>query len=261
MENPLWLKGTFTAGQAWVDLLLLANHKPGTIWKRGIMVEVKRGQVGHSERTLAARWRWSRNRVNRFLRDLKTMQQVEMETEPQNKNVTALISIINYDLYQINGATDGATDGATEGPQKGHKRVQNKNDKNEKNKIYTENALSVLSYLNEKTGKRYRDTSHIEARLNDGGTVEECKKIIDNKLQDPYFIKDNPRLLNPETLFRKGHWDKYLNESVLVMSGSNGGTSLVSCPKCGARILRYDLLPDGGGCQACARSRSSEARA
>lgn len=133
MNNPLWFKEPFTPGQAWIDLLLLANHKPGVIWKRGIMVTVERGQVGYSERTLAARWRWSRNRVNRFLRDLKTMQQIEPTSEPQNKNVTSLISIVNYDLYQSNEATDEATDGTTEEPQKGHKRGQNKNEKNEKN--------------------------------------------------------------------------------------------------------------------------------
>jgi len=49
-DNPLWLKEPFTAGQAWVDLILLANHKSGVIWKRGIMISVKRGQVGHSEK-------------------------------------------------------------------------------------------------------------------------------------------------------------------------------------------------------------------
>ena len=79
--------------------------------------------------------------------------------------------------------------------------------------IYKEKSFEVISYLNEKTGKKYRDTAAIEARLKDGGTVEECKTIIDNKLKDPYFI-ENKKYLNPQTLFRKIHWDIYLNEVV-----------------------------------------------
>lgn len=219
MENPFWLKEAFTPGQAWVDLLLLANHRPGTIWKRGIMIHVKRGQVGHSERTLAARWRWSRNRVNRFFRDLKTMQQIETTTEPQNKNVTALITIVNYDLYQSSEATNGAADDTTKEPQTGHKRGQNKNDKKNKNNISPESG-EVLSYLNEKTGKKYRTTKHIEARLKTGATIEDCKHVIDIKIKDPYFIA-NPKYLNPETLFRPSNFDRYLNESLTTEAKSS----------------------------------------
>lgn len=42
--HELWTAEPFTRGQAWVDLLLLANHRPGHIRKRGILVEVERGQ-------------------------------------------------------------------------------------------------------------------------------------------------------------------------------------------------------------------------
>ena len=80
-----------------------------------------------------------------------------------------------------------------------------------KRKYIKEKATEVLAYLNEKKGSRYQRTDEIIARLKDGGTVEECKKIIDIKSQDPHFI-ENPQHLNPQTLFRKKHWDKYLNE-------------------------------------------------
>jgi len=98
------------------------------------------------------------------------MQQIEVVAEPQNKNVTSLITIVNYDQYQSNDTTDGAANDTAEEPQKGHKRGQNKNEKNDNNIIYTQNALEVLSYLNEKTGRNYRVSKHIEARLKDGAT-------------------------------------------------------------------------------------------
>ena len=66
MDTPEWLAEPFTRAQAWVDLLLLANHETGFIRKRGIMIAVERGQVGYSEDALSARWRWSRGKVRRF---------------------------------------------------------------------------------------------------------------------------------------------------------------------------------------------------
>jgi hypothetical protein len=114
--------------QAWIDLLLLANHKEGFFYVRGNKVVVGRGQVGTSSRTLASRWQWSRGKVERFLKDLENDNQIE----PQKNNVITLISICNYDDYQN-------TEPQTE-PQTSHRQTtdepqtdRNKNDKKEKN--------------------------------------------------------------------------------------------------------------------------------
>ena len=74
-----------------------------------------------------------------------------------------------------------------------------------------EYILSVLSYLNEKTKSKFRNEKHIRARIEDGASVDDCKKVIDTKLKDPYFI-EHPKYLNPVTLFRKDNFDNYLNE-------------------------------------------------
>ena len=55
-DNPLWLSEPFTRGQAWVDLIMLANHKPTMIFKRGIQVNIQRGEVAWAEQKLAKRW-------------------------------------------------------------------------------------------------------------------------------------------------------------------------------------------------------------
>lgn len=81
----------------------------------------------------------------------------------------------------------------------------------ELNKITESNAQKVLDYFNLKAGRRFLNSDQIHARLRDGGTVEQCKYIIDIKMIDPYF-KENPRYLNPSTLFRQSHWDTYLNQ-------------------------------------------------
>lgn len=107
-----------------MDLLLLANFTDGTIRKRGIKVEVKRGQVGFSERELADRWGWSRGKVGRFLDELKNEQQIEPQNGPQKNNVTSLITITNYDRYQTGEPQNGPANGTTDGPQTGRKILQ-----------------------------------------------------------------------------------------------------------------------------------------
>lgn len=76
---------------------------------------------------------------------------------------------------------------------------------------YMSYASDVLSYLNLKTRKRYKNTKEILKRLCEGNSVDDLKSIIDTKLHDPHFI-DNPQYLNPITLFRKCHIDNYLNQ-------------------------------------------------
>lgn len=96
MDTPLYLSEPFTRMQAWIDLLLLANHKEGLFYVRGNKVVVGRGQIGTSSRMLANRWKWSRGKVERFLQDLEESGQIK----PQKTNVITLISICNYDEYQ-----------------------------------------------------------------------------------------------------------------------------------------------------------------
>lgn len=112
-ENKLWLDEPFTRGQAWVDLLMLANHRDGYVRKRGIRVSLKRGDVGWSHRNLAERWKWSRGKVKRFLDELENDHMIV----PQNNNVTGCISIVNYEAYQNNSTTDSTTNGPQTVPQ------------------------------------------------------------------------------------------------------------------------------------------------
>lgn len=97
-KNSLWLSEKFTYGQAWVDLLLLANHSSQVITKRGIKLVVPRGYVGWSQEKLGKRWRWSRGKVLRFFK--YAVQQKMVEVVQQKNKLTTLIHIINYDPYQ-----------------------------------------------------------------------------------------------------------------------------------------------------------------
>lgn len=124
----------------------------------------------------------------------------------KSTNKFSIITIVNWSIYQSQeDENDQLNDQplSNKGP---HTRIK------EYKNIYSRNALEVLSYLNEKTGTRFRNAKHIEARLNDGATIEDCRRVIDTKIKDPYFTT-NPKYLNPETLFRPSNFDRYLNEA------------------------------------------------
>ena len=151
-ESKLWTKEKFTRGQAWVDLLFLANHRPGYIRMRGVKVDVDRGQVGWSERDLARRWKWSRNKVRKYTTEL---EETEHQIKQQKNNVTTLITILNYDLYQGNGTPNDTTKTA----EVYHKRTTElwkpalsngfespKKDKNKNNTRNHKNDSSIVPY-------------------------------------------------------------------------------------------------------------------
>ncbi|OQB18173.1 MAG: hypothetical protein BWY14_01019 [Parcubacteria group bacterium ADurb.Bin192] len=98
----LYSSEPFDKARAWIDLLLLANHKGKTINVRGNLIPLKRGQIGWSEASLAVKWKWSRNKVRRFLNWLKTEQQIEQ----QKSAILNVITILNYEDHQPNGTTD-----------------------------------------------------------------------------------------------------------------------------------------------------------
>ena len=102
-DSYIWQIKPYSPGHAWVDLILLANHKEGRIDVRGILVTVKRGQVGWSFKRLANKCGWSEGQVKRFHLQLENDAQISV----QKNNVTSLITIKNYDKYHPYGAQNG----------------------------------------------------------------------------------------------------------------------------------------------------------
>lgn len=74
----------------------------------------------------------------------------------------------------------------------------------------------VIDYLNRKASTNYRSTtkntqSFINARVKEGYTVEDFKKVIDNKSKD-WLNTDFEKYLRPATLFG-AKFESYLNEA------------------------------------------------
>jgi len=180
--SDLWDCEKFTKAQAWIDLIMLANYKTRKILLRGIPVIVERGQLAHSEVTLAERWRWSRGKVRRFL------QELEQQTEPQIKqhktNITSIITILNYNEYQetvqqIEQEMEQQTVQQTDSKQNSKRYTDNKDNKDKKDNKKTYPVWLDLNLWSE--FKRHRVqlkskmTDHAEMR-----NITTLKKIMDS---------------------------------------------------------------------------------
>ena len=98
---------------------------------------------------------------------------------------------------------------------------------------FTGEYREIIDYLNEKTGKKFSARSrvnqgHMSARLKEGFTVEDFKRVIDVKV---FQWHDDPKMakfLRPETLFGT-KFDRYLNEEKYVMrEGLHGEKYMVT---------------------------------
>lgn len=119
----------FDMRSAWVDLILLANHRDVEMLFDYEPLTIKRGQYLTSVRKLGARWGWSKNRTLKYLRLLENLKMIERESSSKR----TLITIVNYGVYQDARDTDVDT-GMDTGVDTGMPQTRmNKNDKEKNN--------------------------------------------------------------------------------------------------------------------------------
>jgi len=87
---------------------------------------------------------------------------------------------------------------------------------NGKNKFKNE-AIEILSFLNEKTGRNYRagkvNLDFIAERLKEGATVAECRQVIAKKARE-WKGTEMEGYLRPATLFNRTKFAQYQGELV-----------------------------------------------
>ena len=83
----------------------------------------------------------------------------------------------------------------------------------------------IINYLNEITGSRYKHNTDktkkvIHARLAEGFSIDDFKKVIDKKSQD-WKGTEWEKYLRPETLFGT-KFEGYLNQKITSRKASGG---------------------------------------
>lgn len=86
----------FSKYEAWIDLLLSANHCDNKTLIDGQLETVKRGTFITSIRKLQKKWKWSDTKVVKFFELLEAEKMASRKSDTKKTVVT----IANYDVYQ-----------------------------------------------------------------------------------------------------------------------------------------------------------------
>lgn len=95
-DNWIWKDEPFSRGQAWIDILLMANHQDNKFLLGNELVTVEAGSFITSEKKLMERWMWSNTKVRNFLKLLETDGMIIKKTDAKKSSIT----VVNYRAYQ-----------------------------------------------------------------------------------------------------------------------------------------------------------------
>ena len=149
-QHWLWNDKPFSKGQAWIDLLLSANHCDRKILFGNELVEVKAGSFITSIDKLEKKWGWSNRKVINFL---KLLESDGMIKKKSTTKCTA-ITIENYTYYQDDGRTEAPLkhhESTAEAPPKHTNNNDNNDNNSNNNKRFTPPTVEeVAAYCQER---------------------------------------------------------------------------------------------------------------
>jgi uncharacterized phage protein (TIGR02220 family) len=127
-------------------------------------------------------------------------------------------------LLNSNCQNGEASSAETEELEKPKQQTNNNKPNNNKNNNNKEIYIIIVDYLNVKTGQKFRSSTkatqqHINARIAEGFTVDDFKRVIDNMCAD-WQGSEWEKYLRPSTLFGS-KFENYLNRKP-QSKGRNG---------------------------------------
>jgi len=223
----------------WVHMLMLATHKPRKTMMGKLSVHLMAGQFVSGRKALAQMVGTSEQSMRTII---TFFEQEGMISKSSNRNGT-VFSVLNFCSFQGKNAnqpstninnqltnqletvyTKGSSDNATNvstntQPSKSTTKQENNNKyKDIKDTVRKPDfgpvCSKVISYLNEKAGKRFKNTAtnhkFISARIKDGHSFEDLLTVIDRKASE--WLNDNKMnaYLRPSTLFNSEKFEGYL---------------------------------------------------
>lgn len=128
-------KGSYSRGEAWIDLIMLARWKPGQENNKGRKIDLDAGQLQGGYEFLASRWNWTIKQVRLFLTKLigegmidKKQPELDHSTRnskvgskkgKQSSNQIQVITLCNYRKYQVAKEILALQEGQAEGQARG----------------------------------------------------------------------------------------------------------------------------------------------
>lgn len=225
----VWNEKPFSKGQAWIDLLLLANHRDKKIVIEGIPTVIERGQFYTSLVKLSNRWGWDRRKTSRFLDCLERDLMLEQKRTPNGTTIT----LVNYGVYQDigtpNGTTDGTADGTPNGTSDGTQTTKKQRNK-ETNIYYADNPelnkafeeyVSMRKKVKAPMTDRAIELAKNKIKALSGGDDEKAIKIINQSVMNSWkglfeLKEDKEKKQNKFNQFQSNTYDFEALEKRLI---------------------------------------------
>jgi uncharacterized phage protein (TIGR02220 family) len=239
-----WVSTDAEAFLLWQFIIGMAAYEPTKTIQLGRLIDLLPGQFLFRGPQLADRLHIDRNKIYRLL---SLFEQEDMISIRKIGKRYSIITVKNYSVYQGDSLPIEKKRETKEKPkhmelcgvegsslQQSEKQMRNKKEtiyknnkinKNKENNICASTFEEIISYLNQKINTNYRPTSKatqklISARINEGFSIDDFKRVIDNKVSDwnhepAAGEKDMRPYLRPETLFGT-KFESYLNSRPAV---------------------------------------------
>jgi hypothetical protein len=160
-DHPVFATEPFTEREAWAWLISEAAWCARIRRIGSAVVELKRGQLAASIRFLAERWQWSKSRVDRFLIRLKNGTMIGTDSGTG----ILVITICNYDKYQILTTPNGTANGTPSGTSSGTAAGQTKDLKQEERTVPNGTDAPSASPVRSAVDIIWTDYPHLLASL------------------------------------------------------------------------------------------------
>lgn len=172
-------KRKFSRYEAWLDLLMMANHKDTKIVLGNELVELKKGEFITSEKKLMESWNWGKSKTRAFLQMLENDGMIVKKSDRKKTTIT----ICNYSVYH-DSENESRPQSDRNQSASGLSADTDKNVKNDKNDKDNIPFADIVNYLNQKAEKKFRHTTKktkevIKARWNDGFREDDFYRVID----------------------------------------------------------------------------------
>lgn len=242
LNKPIWKNSTPEQKTILITLLLMASHSENEWDWKGNKFKIKPGQFITSLYSIKERC-GKGIEIQNIRTALKRFKKLEFLTE-ETTNTGRLITICNWESYQhIKSLSNKATNKQlTSNQQATNKQLTTikecNNENNENNEIlkgeyhiedkeqifkdfhnekyqkYKKEAFEIVEYLNKlcnmNFGHQREIINPIIKILQEGASIDECKKVIDN-CKDNKFLKEK-RLLKPSFIFKLENFQSYLSD-------------------------------------------------
>lgn len=110
--------------------------------------------------------------------------------------------------------------------------IVEKHAEEERKEQYLEEIQEIIEYLNNTTNSRYSPKTEetkrlIRARIKDGRSVDDFKRVIDTKSKE-WMGTDNEKYLRPITLFNASKFESYLNQKPFTVKQQKSKANTLS---------------------------------